>query len=118
MRAHPDQMCPAGAMLDRDQRVNPSEQHGVDVQEVYGQNSLGLGGEKLSPSGTRPARRGIEACVMQDLPHGRSRDAVAEPDSWPCTRRCPQLGFSVAIRMTNFLIAAAVGGRPGCRRAV
>src|SRR5947209_16478562 len=80
MRAHPDQMCPAGAMLDRDQRVNSSEQHGVDVQEVYGQDSLGLGGEKLSPSGTRPARRGIEARVMENLPHGGRRDAVAEPD--------------------------------------
>jgi hypothetical protein len=80
MRAHPDQMCPAKAMLDGDQRVNPSEQHGVDVQEVYGQDSRGLGGEELSPGGTRPARRGIAACVMQDLPHGGRRDAVAEPD--------------------------------------
>ena len=25
MRAHPNQMCPAGAMLDRDQRVNPPQ---------------------------------------------------------------------------------------------
>jgi hypothetical protein len=80
MCGHPDQMCPAGAMLDRDQRVNPSEQHGVDVQEVYGQDGLGLGGEKLSPAGTPPARRGIEAGVRQDLPHGGSGDAVAEPN--------------------------------------
>jgi hypothetical protein len=38
--------------------------------------------------------------------------------SSPCTRRCPQLGFSVARRMMSFVIAAAVGGRPGLQRAV
>src|SRR5438270_415165 len=76
MCAHPNQMCPAGAMLDCDQRVDPSEQHGVYVQEVYGQNSLGLSGEELSPGWTRPARRGIEARVMENLPHGGRRDAV------------------------------------------
>jgi hypothetical protein len=38
--------------------------------------------------------------------------------SSPCTRRCPQVGFSVAIRMTSFVIAAGVDGRPGRRRAV
>jgi hypothetical protein len=31
MRAHPDQMYPAGAMLDRDQDVDPPEQDGVHV---------------------------------------------------------------------------------------
>ena len=76
----PNQMCPAGAMLDRDQRINPSKQHGVYVQKAYGQDSLGLGGGELSPGWTPPARRGIEACIMQDLPRGGSRDAVTEPD--------------------------------------
>ncbi len=33
--------------------------------------------------------------------------------SSPCTRRCPQAGFSIAMRITSFLIAAAVDGRPG-----
>jgi hypothetical protein len=31
----------------------------------------------------------------------------------PCTRRCPHAGFSIAMRITSFLIAAAVDGRPG-----
>ena len=38
--------------------------------------------------------------------------------SSPCTLRCPQIGFSAAIRITRFLITAAVGGRPGRWRAV
>jgi hypothetical protein len=43
---------------------------------------------------------------------------------WPslisssCTRRRPQVGFSVAMRITSFLTATAVGGRPGLPRAV
>jgi hypothetical protein len=68
MRAHPDQMCPAGAMLDRDQRVNPSEQHGIYVPEVYGQDSLGLGGEKLSPGwcGVPKLATGVVSCGSID----------------------------------------------------
>jgi hypothetical protein len=31
VRRHPDQMCPAGTVLDRDQRVDPPEEHGVHV---------------------------------------------------------------------------------------
>jgi len=38
--------------------------------------------------------------------------------SSPCTRRCPHVGFSVAMRITSFLIATAVDGRPGRRRLV
>jgi hypothetical protein len=33
MRAHPDQICPAGAMRDGDQGVDPGEEHGVHVYE-------------------------------------------------------------------------------------
>ena len=42
MRRHPAQMCPAGTVLDRDQRVDPPEEHGVHVHEIHGQDSLGL----------------------------------------------------------------------------
>ena len=36
--------------------------------------------------------------------------------SSPWTRRCPQAGLSVAMRITSLRVAAAVGGRPGRRR--
>jgi hypothetical protein len=48
MRAHPDQMGPAGTALDRDQRVDPPEKHGVHVQEIHGQHRLSLGSEELA----------------------------------------------------------------------
>jgi len=38
--------------------------------------------------------------------------------SSPCTRRCPHIGLSVAMRITSLRIAAAVGGHPGRRRWV
>jgi hypothetical protein len=36
--------------------------------------------------------------------------------SSPCTRRCPHVGLSVAMRITSLRIAIAVDGRPGRRR--
>jgi hypothetical protein len=43
---------------------------------------------------------------------------MTEPDQFTCTRRCPQVVSSLALRITRFLIAVAVVGRPGGRRAV
>jgi hypothetical protein len=43
---------------------------------------------------------------------------MAEADQFTLHARCPQLGFSVARRRMSFLIAAAVGGCSGRRRAV
>jgi hypothetical protein len=60
----------------------------------------------------------VEVGVMQDLPHSGGGDAMAEPDQFALHPPVSQDGFSMAIRMTSFLIAAAVGGRPGRRRAV
>jgi hypothetical protein len=51
-------------------------------------------------------------------------DVVETAIRWPSrtsssyTRRCPQVGFSAAIRITKLLITAAVSGRPGRQRAV
>jgi hypothetical protein len=80
VRRHPDQMSPAGTVLDCDQRVDPGDKHGAHVHEIHGQDGLGLRGEELAPGRTRPARRGIDTGVMQDLPHGRGGDPMAEPD--------------------------------------
>ena len=58
-----------------------------------------------------PAGCGVDPGGVQDLPHRRGRDRVAEPASSPCTRRCPYVGLSVAMRITSLRIAAAVDGR-------
>ncbi len=69
-------------MLDRDQRVDPSEKHGIHVHEVHSNDSLGLGSEELPPTRTRPARCRIDAGFMEDLPHRGGGDAMAEPDQF------------------------------------
>jgi hypothetical protein len=69
-------------MLDRDERVNPPEQHGVYVHKVDCKDGLGLRGEELAPGRTRSARCGGDASVVQDLPHGGGGGPMAEPDQF------------------------------------
>jgi hypothetical protein len=45
------QVHPAGAMLDEHQDIQAFEQHGVDVQEVHGENPGSLGAQELPPRG-------------------------------------------------------------------
>jgi hypothetical protein len=52
VRAHPEQMCSAGVMLDPDQDVDPPERNGVYVQKVHGEDGLGLCREELAPGRT------------------------------------------------------------------
>jgi hypothetical protein len=51
MRGYSHQMCPAGTVLDCDQRIDPSEQHGVHVHQVHRQDSFGLRSEERAPTG-------------------------------------------------------------------
>jgi hypothetical protein len=51
--------------------------------------SAHLRGEKLASARPGPTRRGIEAGVVQGLPHGGGGDVMAEPD---------QCGRSQAVR--------------------
>jgi hypothetical protein len=43
---------------------------------------------------------------------------MAEPDQFVLHAPASPGGFSVAMRITSFLTATAVGGRPGLPRAV
>jgi hypothetical protein len=75
--AHPEQMRPAGAMLDRDQNLDPLEDDGLYLQQVHGQDGPGLRGEDLAPTRSGPAWHGIDADVVQNLPHRGGGDAMA-----------------------------------------
>jgi len=52
----PDKVHPAGAVLDEHQDVQPVQQHGIDVQEVDGEDPGGLGMQELPQVGS--VRRG------------------------------------------------------------
>jgi hypothetical protein len=76
MGADPDQMSPAGTVLDGDQGVDPGEKQGVHVQEVH---ALAWAVRNWRQDG--PDRRGTDTGVMQNLPHRARRrcDDRAEP---------------------------------------
>jgi hypothetical protein len=73
----PADVQPAGLVLDEDQRIDPSQQDGVDGQEVAGDDPVALGGQELLPRRARTSRRRVDASPGQDLPHRRGRDPVS-----------------------------------------
>ncbi|MEV4016803.1 hypothetical protein AB0J35_40540 [Nonomuraea angiospora] len=99
-----EQVGPTAAVFEHDQGVQAFEVDGVDGDDV-----LGLGGQELLPRRPAAARSGVNLGLMEDVPHGRSRDLVAEAGLFT-------VDASVAMRRIRALIAAAVGGRPGRRR--
>ncbi len=59
------QLHPAGVMLDEHQHVQALEQHGVDVQEVHGEDPGSLGVQELPP------RRGLSGAAPGRCPAAR-----------------------------------------------
>ena len=52
---------PAGGVLDDEERVEPVQGDRVDVEQVAGQDRLGLRAEELRPGRPGPPRRGVDA---------------------------------------------------------
>jgi hypothetical protein len=76
----PGDVHAATVVLDYDEDVEAAQEHGIDVGEVDREDRVGLRGEELSPGRTGPSGRGIETCVLQDRPDGRSGHGMAESD--------------------------------------
>jgi hypothetical protein len=106
----------AGVVLDDDKRVYAPQENGVHVHEIGREDAAGLGGQEVLPGRAAAAGRRIDPGVVQDLPDRGGGDLVAEPDELASHAPVPHVGLSVAMRMTSFRIAAAVGGCPGRRR--
>jgi hypothetical protein len=68
----------AGGVFDNEERVEPLQRDGVEVEQVAGQDRLGLCAEELRPGRSGPSRCGIEPGGAKDLPDGRGADPVAE----------------------------------------
>ncbi len=70
--------CTRRVVLDAEEHVNAPEQDSVNVQEVDGENALGLGGEELPPG-----RSGSSGCwwqtgAEQDGAHSAGGQAVSQ----------------------------------------
>jgi hypothetical protein len=80
MGGDPGDADAAGAVLDHDQDVEAAEEDGVDVGEVDREDRVGLRRQEVSPGRAGPQGSGIDAAALQDSPHGRGGDSVAESD--------------------------------------
>jgi hypothetical protein len=76
---HPEDVDPAAGNLDHKQHVQTPEQHRVDVEEVAGQDPLGLRGQELPPAQARAAWRRVDARPLEQQPHGAWRELVTKP---------------------------------------
>jgi hypothetical protein len=65
VRGYSGQVQLPGAVLDKDQHVQPLEQHGLDHQEIAGDDRMGLSGQELPPGRPDPAGRRIEPAACR-----------------------------------------------------
>lgn len=78
MRGHAGNVQAARAVLEEDQRIHAAQVHQVDMQEIAGDDAIGLCRQELAPRGAAAARRRSDAGSGQDLPDWRRRsDAPA-----------------------------------------
>ena len=65
-------------MFEEDQCVEPVAQRGVDVEEINGDDPMGLVEQELSPGRAAAAGCWVDAGVVQDVPYGGGADGMAE----------------------------------------
>ena len=96
----------------------PNQPHRADVKKLLVQRAArGRGtGAALMAAVEAAARRDSRTLLVLDTAQGG--DAMTEPNQLALYPPVSPGGLSAAIRMTMLVIAAAVGGRPGRRRAV
>jgi hypothetical protein len=68
----------ASLQLDHEQHVVAAEQHSVDMEEVGGDDALGLGGEELAPSGALTSGSRWETVTAEDVRDARLRHRDTE----------------------------------------
>lgn len=76
---HPSDVQAPRAVFEEGQRVQPSAECGVDVEEVCSDDAFGLGGEELVPGWAGAVRGRGDARSVDDLPYRRGGDLVPEP---------------------------------------
>ena len=67
-----------GPVLDEEQHIQPAQEHGIDVEEIHGEDRLGLGFQECPPGLPGSSGCGIGARVLEDLPHRRRREPISQ----------------------------------------
>jgi len=82
VRGHPEDVHPAGGDLHDEQHVDPAQRHRVEVEEVTGQQSAGLGTQELAPTGVGTPRRRANPSCGQDTADRAGPDPVPQSDQF------------------------------------
>jgi hypothetical protein len=69
---------PAGGVLDYRQDVQLGPGQGCRLEEVAGQQCVGLGAQELRPRAAGALGCGVDTGLVEDLLHGGGRDFDAE----------------------------------------
>ena len=83
MRGDAKDVYPAGGVLDDEERVQPVQGDGVEVEQVAGEDRVRLGLQELGPGWSGSSGRGVDAGVVQDGQDGGGADLVAEAGEFP-----------------------------------
>ena len=78
VRGDAEDVYAAGGVLDDEERVEPVQGDGVEVEQVAGEDRVGLRPQELGPGRSGPPWRRVDPGVMQDGPDGGGADLVAE----------------------------------------
>jgi len=113
MSGHAQDVYATGGVFDDEERVELVQVDRVEVEQVAGEDAVGLRAEELSPGWTGTPWRGIDACGGEDLPDGGGADPVAESGELAVDAPVPQWGSSVARRTIIARTPAGMAGRPG-----
>jgi hypothetical protein len=92
------------------------QEHGIAMEEVHSEDRHGLCGQERPPGSPGPPGCGIDACVLEDLPHRRRRYLVSQAGQLSLDAPVVQAGLSRAISSINASIVGEVLDRPGVRR--
>jgi hypothetical protein len=69
----------AGGDLQYEQHVQALERYGLSMEEVAGQDPLGLGGQELLPGQAGAARCRVDTASFEEQPHRARCDLVSKP---------------------------------------
>jgi len=73
---------PACSDLEDEEHVDPTQQHGVDGEEVTRQHRRRLGPAELPPGRTGASGSWVEARLVEDVPDCRRGHLIAKPDEF------------------------------------
>jgi hypothetical protein len=113
---HPGQVDPSGVQLDEEQHVQPLQPHGVDSEEVAGEDPGGLLAQERLPGRRGPARGRVQSMTAEGAADRGCRDPHPEAQQFSLDALVAPAGVLLGEADDELLDLRVEGGRPGPRR--